>query len=326
MWRSGVALLAPLLAAAGLFPSLPAEAKDAYPSRAVKVVVPAAAGSTTDILARLVAEQLNHKWNKPVIVVNVSGGAMNIGAEQVARSPPDGYTLLVSPPSPIAFNHLLYRDLAYDPRSFVTVAALARVPNVLVARKDLPASSARELIAHAKANPGKVTYASQGAGSTAHLSAAQLEMLAGIEMVHVPYRGAQPALNDLIGGHVDIFFDTVATSTPLFRAGKIKILGIASPERLPALPDVVTIAESALPGFRSVTWFALVAPPKTPRALVEKINRDVVEGLGKPEVAEKLGKLMLEPIGGTPAAGAKFIADEAELWGKVIREQHIEAK
>jgi tripartite-type tricarboxylate transporter receptor subunit TctC len=299
-----------------------AEAQDAFPARAVKLVVPAAPGSTTDTLARLTGDQLSQKWGRPVIVENISGGAMNVGTAAVARATPDGYTLLVAPPAPIALNHLLYRDLAYDPRQFVPIALLAKVSNVLVVRKDL-ASSVQDLIAQAKASPGKFTYASQGAGSTAHLSASQLEMLAGIKLVHVPYRGAQPALNDVIAGHVDMFFDTLTTSVPLHRAEKLKILAVASPDRSAALSDVPTIAESGLPGFRSITWFALVAPPATPQAVSEKINRDVDEILKRPEITAKLRELMLEPGGGTSAAAAKFFAEEADLWGKVIKETNL---
>src|SRR5262244_969869 len=177
-------------------PSSPA--KEPYPSRTVKIVVPAIAGSTTDALARIVADQLNQKWGKAAIVENIPGGAMNIGALSVARVAPDGYTLLIAPPSPLSFNHLLYRDPGYEPGKFVPITMLAKIPNVLVVRKDLPASTLRELIDYAKANPGKLSYASQGVGSTAHLSAAQLEVRAGIKMVHVPYRGAQPALTDVV--------------------------------------------------------------------------------------------------------------------------------
>jgi tripartite-type tricarboxylate transporter receptor subunit TctC len=299
-----------------------ASAQDAFPTRSVKIVVPAAAGSTTDTLARLLADQLNQKWGRPVVVENISGGAMNVGAAAVARAAPDGYTLLVAPPAPIALNHLLYRELAYDPRQFVPLALLAKVSNVLVVRKDL-AKSIGELVAHAKANPGKLTYASQGAGSTAHLSASQLEMRAGVKLVHVPYRGAQPALNDVIAGHVDMFFDTLTTSVPLHRADKLRIIAVASPERSAVLPDVPTIAESGLPGFRSITWFGLVAPPNTPKPVSEKINRDVDEVLKRPEITARLREFSLEPGGGTPAAAAKFFADEAELWGKVIKETNL---
>jgi tripartite-type tricarboxylate transporter receptor subunit TctC len=300
-----------------------AGAEEAYPDHTVKIVVPSAGGSTTDTLARIVAEQLAQTWGKPVIVENISGGGMIVGTSQVAHAPPDGYTLLVSPPSPITFNHLLYRELPYEPSRFAPVSLLARVPNALVVKNDLPAGNVKELIAYAKANPGKVTYGSQGAGSTAHLSAGQLEMLAGVKMVHIPYRGAVAALNDVVAGHIDMFFDTVTTSTPMFRAGKVKILGVGGTERSPLLPEVPTIAESGVPGFRSVTWFAIVAPPGTPAALAEKISRDVVEGLARPEVKDKLARLTLEPIAGTPAAATRFFAEETALWGKVIKENHV---
>jgi len=212
-------------------------AQEPYPSRTVKIVIPSAPGSTTDTLARLVADQLSQKWGKATIVENIPGGVMNIGASAVARAAPDGYTLLVAPPSPLSFNHLLYRDPGYDPGKFVPITLLAKIPNVLVVRKELPASSLKELIDYAKANPGKLTYASQGVGSTAHLSAAQLEVRTGIQMVHVPYRGAQPALTDVVAGHVDMFFDTLATSVPLYRDNKVKPMGVA--ERPSSISDAV---------------------------------------------------------------------------------------
>src|ERR1700693_648168 len=264
-----------LLALIGLWHADRVRAQDSFPSHIVRLGVPPAGGSTTDTLARLLADKLGHAWPQSVIVENISGGAMNVGAEHVARSAPDGYTLMVSPPSPVSINHLLYRELGYDPRQFVAVALLAKVPNALVVRKDLPAGSIKELIAYAKANPGKLTYGSAGAGATAHLSASQLEVLAGIKMVHVPYRGAVPALNDVIAGHIDMFFDTLTTSVPFWRGGKVNILGVADSERSATVPDIPTIAESGLPGFRSITWFALVAPPGTPAATVAKINTDV---------------------------------------------------
>ena len=323
MHKFTLAITAALAAALAAFTTAQAAAQDAYPSRTVRIVVPSAAGSTTDILARLIADQLSTAWGKPVVVENMAGGAMNIGSEHVARAAPDGYTMMVAPPSPIAFNHLLYRNLNYDPRKWVMVAALVKVPNVLVVRKDHPASSVPELIGYAKANPGKVNYASQGVGSTAHLSASQLELAAGIKMVHVPYRGAQPALTDVMAGHVDMFFDTVATSLPLHRGGKIKILGIASSERFAAVPEIPTIAEQGYPGFRSVTWFGLVAPPGTPAVLADKINKDVDAAFKKKDVEARLSKLMLEVIGGTSANGAKFVADEAALWGRVIKDNNI---
>jgi len=319
-------MLAALALAAPIALASPRVQAEDFPSGVVKLVVPAAAGSTTDTLARLTADQLAQKWGKPAVVENVAGGAMNIGAERVARAAPDGHTLMVAPPAPLAFNHLLFRDLGYDPRSFVPITLLAKVPNVLVVRNDLPADTVEELIAYARANPGKLSYASQGAGSTAHLSASQLEMLAGIEMVHVPYRGAMPALNDVIAGHVDLFFDTLTTSVPLMRGGKLRILAVAAAERSAALPDVPTLQESGLAGFRSITWFGLVAPPATPAELAAHVSRDAVEVLRDKDVDEKLRELRLEPGGTTPAETARFFADEADLWGKVIRQARIPAQ
>jgi tripartite-type tricarboxylate transporter receptor subunit TctC len=300
-----------------------ARAQAPFPNHVVKIVLPVLPGSTTDILARLIANQLSEKWDKPVIVENMPGAAMNIGSEYVAHAAPDGYTLLLCPPSPLAIQQLLYHNLRYDPTKFVPIALLTKIANVLDVRPKFPAKDVQGLIAYAKANPGKLTYASQGVGSTAQLSGAELEVLAGIKMVHVPYHGAQPALTDLMGGNVDMFFDTLATSTPLFHAGKVTILGVASPERDSALPDVPTIAEQGLPGFRSITWFALAGPPGLPAALADKINRDTDAILKKPEIVSKLRALQLEPMGGTTADATKFIGGETQLWGRVIKEAHI---
>jgi tripartite-type tricarboxylate transporter receptor subunit TctC len=312
-----------LIAGAACVLAHPSAAQEPYPSRTVKIVIPSAPGSTTDTLARLVADQLGQRWGKATIVENIAGGAMNIGAASVARAAPDGYTLFVAPPSPLSFSHLIYKDLGYDPAKFVPITLLAKIPNVLVVRKELPAASLKELIAYAKANPGKLTYASQGVGSTAHLSGAQLEALAGIKMVHVPYRGAQPALTDVVAGHVDMFFDTLATSVPLYRNGTVKLLGVADLQRAAAVPEVPTFSEAGLPGFKSITWFGLVAPPATPLALAEKINRDAVDILKRKEVGETLRKLSLEAGATSPSETTAFFADEAALWSKVIKEAGI---
>ena len=298
-----------------------ARAQDAYPTQPVKIIVPFPPGSTTDTLARIVADQLGRKWDKAIVVENISG--MNIGAERVARSAPDGYTLMVSPPSPLTINKLLYHDLPYDPDKLVPITLLATVPNVLDVRNDFPGKSVQELIAYAKANPGKVTFASQGVGSTAQLSAAMLEQMGGIKMLHVPYRGALPALNDVIAGHVDMFFDTATTSVPLFHGGRLRILAVGSTKRLAALPDIPTVQETGLPGFRSITWFALAAPPGTPAPLVTKINGDTVDILKDPAVSSKLRALQLEPSATSPEETARFFADELKLWGKVIKDANI---
>jgi tripartite-type tricarboxylate transporter receptor subunit TctC len=298
-------------------------AQEPYPSHVVKIVLPVLPGSTTDIMARLVADQLSQKWGKPVIVENMPGAAMNIGSEYVAHADPDGYTLLLCPPSPLSIQQLLYHDLKYDPTKFVPIALLAKIANVLAVRPDFPAASVQDLITYGKANPGKLTFASQGVGSTAHLSGSELEVLGGIKMVHVPYHGAQPALTDVMAGNVDMFFDTLTTSVPLYRAGKLKLLGVASAERSKDVPEIPTIAESGIPGFRSITWFAIAAPPGTPAPLAEKINRDVADILQKPEVTAKIQSLRLDVMGGTTADMAKFVGDETALWNRVITEAHI---
>ena len=310
--------------ATGAFCCDPISAQDPYPARTVRIVVPSAPGSTTDTLARIVADRLARKWGKPVIVENVAGGAMNAGAANVARAAPDGLTLMVAPPAPLTFNDLLYRDLGYRPNLFVPITLLAKIPNILVVRNDLPATSLTELIAYAKANPGRLSYASQGVGSTAHLSASQLEALAGIKMVHVPYRGAQPALTDVMAGNVDLFFDTPTTSAPLYRNKMIKILAVADLKRTPALLEVPTFSEAGLPGFRSITWFGLVAPPSTPAALADRINHDTVDVLASPEVNDRLHDLSLDPGATSRADTAKFFAEETALWSQVIKQAKID--
>jgi tripartite-type tricarboxylate transporter receptor subunit TctC len=316
---AALALMAVIAAWAGIV-----RAQDAYPSQPVRIIIPFPAGSTTDTLTRIVADQLNRKWGMAVIVENVPG--MNIGAERVARADPNGYTLLSSPPSALTINKLLYHDLPYDPDKLMPITLLATGPNVLDVRKDLPVNSVKELIAYAKANPGKLTYASQGVGSTAQLSSALLEQMADIKMLHVPYRGALPALNDVIAGHVDMFFDTATTSVPMFRSGQIKIIAVGSRKRIPALPEVPTMEEAGLADFRSITWFALAAPPGTPAALIARINRDTVEILKDPKVADRLHILQLDPGATSPEETARFFADELELWGKVIAQAHISVR
>jgi tripartite-type tricarboxylate transporter receptor subunit TctC len=298
-------------------------AQEPYPTHVVKIVLPVLPGSTTDILARLIAQHLSRKWGKPVIVENMAGAAMNLGSAYVAHAAPDGYTLLLCPPAPLAIQQLLYHNLQYDPTKFVPIALLAKIANVLDVRPNFPAGNVQGLIAYAKAHPAKLTFASQGVGSTAQLSGAELEMLGGIKMIHVPYHGAQPALTDVMAGNVDMFFDTLATSIPLFRAGKVKIIGVASPQRDRAIPDVPTIAEQGLPGFRSITWFAIAGPPGLPAALADKINRDTDDALQQPEIVAKLRALQLDPMLGGTADAKKFIGEETQLWGRVIKQSHI---
>jgi tripartite-type tricarboxylate transporter receptor subunit TctC len=315
--------LAAMAALAAVLASDNGRAQDSYPSRLVRIVVPYPAGGGTDTLARLIADQLGRKWGQSAIVENVGGAAGNIGAAEVARAAPDGYTLLLASPGPIATNSFLYRDMGYDPARWVPIALLATGPYVLVLRKNFEGSSIKDLIARAKADPGKITSATPGIGSVGHLATVQLEMLAGIKTSQIPYRGLGQAINDIIAGHVDMMFDTPTTSLPLHRDGKVKIVAVGTSERVRELPDIPTIAEEGLPGYRAVTWYAMVAPPQTPAAVADKLNTDLAEILGRPEVADKVRGIQMEPVTKTRAQATSFFAEEAQLWGKVIKAANI---
>jgi tripartite-type tricarboxylate transporter receptor subunit TctC len=310
-------VLAVLLTAAG-----PAFA-DAYPSKQVRMIVPFPAGGSADILCRIVAERLAEAWSQPVIVDNRAGAGGNVGAEIVYRAESDGYTVLCSPPGPLSINHNLYKSLPYDWLRFVPVTVLALVPNAISARIDLPAQSAQELIAYARSNPGKVTYASQGNGSTSHLSAQMLATMPGIELVHVPYKGEGPALVDLSAGRVDIFIGNISAALRFERSKQLKFLGVASRTRSPVAPDVPSAPEIGLPGLVSSAWFALVLPPGTSQAIVDKINADAAAALRQPDVRRRFLELGAEPQGDGAAATAAFIKSEEARWREVIRSANV---
>ena len=311
-------LLAALLLAAG-----PAVAQGAYPTKQVRMVVPFPAGGSADILCRIVGEKLGAAWNQPVIVDNRAGAGGTVGAEIVYRAEPDGYTMLCSPPGPLSINHNLYKTMPYDWAKFVPITVLAVVPNTISARIDLPANTAQELIAYARANPGKVTYASQGNGSTSHLSAQMLATMAGIEMVHIPYKGEGPALVDLTAGRVDIFIGNISAALRFEKARQLKFLGVASRTRSPVAPDVPSASEIGLPDLISSAWFALVVPPGTPPAIVQKINADAAAALKLPDVRSRFLELGAEPQGDTEAATAAFIKAEEVRWREVIRSANV---
>jgi tripartite-type tricarboxylate transporter receptor subunit TctC len=320
---TGTKIGLPLLAAVLLAAAAPAAAQD-YPTRIVKIVVPNPAGSGTDILARVLADQLSRKWANSVIVENASGVASgNVAAAEVARAAPDGYTLMICPPGPISTNGLMYKNMNYDPGKWVVISHLTTVPYVLVLRKDFPASTVAQFIAAAKAKPKTITSASAGPGSSGTLAADNLERMADIQFVTVPYRGLGPAMKDVVAGQVDMMFDTLTTSLPLHRGGTVKIVGVGTDQRVAALPDVATIAEAGLPGFRSITWFGLVAPPGTPDAIADKINRDVVAILKSSEVGDKLRNMQMQPVGSSRSEAAAFFADETKYWGKIVKDANV---
>jgi len=315
------AALAALLAWAAA--PAPAQAQADFPSRVVKVIVPYPPGGGTDLLARVLADQLGRKWGQSVIVENVGGAGGNIGAAEVARAAPDGYTLLLASPGPIATNAYMYKNMSYDPEKWAPIAVLATSPYVLVVSPHFDAKNLADVIAQAKAKPGQLTSATPGVGSAGQLATIEFEMLANVKLLQVPYKGLGPAVADVLGGNVNMMFDMLATSLPLQQAGKEKIVAVGSTERVKALPDVPTLAEAGITGYRAVTFFGMVAPPGTPDALADKINADVVYCLNQPEMIEKTKALGMDLAPGSRAEAAKFFASERELWGKVIKQADI---
>lgn len=289
-----------------------------YPARPIRIIVPSPGGATTDTLARLVAGKLQEKWGQPVIVDDRGGAAGNIGAEEASKAPPDGYTLLFSYPAPLVVNKTLYTKLSYDPDSFVPISLVASVPLVLAVTPNLAAADVGQLIAFAKAHPNQLNYASQGYGTTGHLAGELFKSMAGVEIVHVPYKGSTPALTDLLGGQVQMMFIELSTVLSQIEAGKLRALAVGSIARSPSLPDVPAMAE-VLPGFQALTWFGMVAPPATQAGLVGKLSSAVAEAIREPDVAKRFVDINATAVGDTPAEMADFLHQERERWGKVIR-------
>jgi tripartite-type tricarboxylate transporter receptor subunit TctC len=311
------------LAAVLLTPgSLPAQEAN-YPSRPIKIISSSPAGGGVDLSARIVADHLQKLWGQPVTVENRTGGSNNIAGEAVARSEPDGYTLLATPPNIVTANAALFKNLNYDPAALEPVAILAMGANVLAVKNDLPVKNVTEWIAYAKANPGKMSYASQGNGSTSHLTMELLKSRTGTAVTHVPYRGAAPAVTDISGGHVDTMFCDLGTILPLYQAGKVRLIAAAGLKRIPQLPDIPTIDEQGVKGFNSSTFFSLMAPPKTPAAIRDKLNKAIVAAMQTPEVQAKLQSIYVDSSNFDTKQMGDFIKSEAKLWGDVIRSAKI---
>ena len=297
-----------------------AEPVSAFPSKPVRLVVPFTPGGSTDILARAVGQKLSESWGQPVVVDNRPGAGGIIGMETVAKAAPDGYTLVMGHVGTLAANPALYKSLPYDPvKDFAPVTLIARVPNVLVVGPAVQSRTVGELIALAKSRPGKLDYGSGGNGSAAHLATEYFKLKSGVDLQHIPYKGTAPALQDLLGGQIALMITGLPPVLPHAKSGKLRILGVASAQRLRQLPDIPTIAESGVPGFEATQWYGILAPAATPKDVVAKLNREIAKALGDPAVAARLADEGADPAPGTPEQFATFIASEIELWGKVIR-------
>jgi tripartite-type tricarboxylate transporter receptor subunit TctC len=305
----------------GLAAASSAGAQD-YPTRAVKIIVPFPAGGSADVVPRIVGEWLSRRWGQPVVIENRPGAAGNIGAELAYKAEPDGYTLLSAPAPPLVINQNLYPRLNFDPAQFEKIAVLVRIPNSLVVTPKFPPKTVAEVITYAKANPGKINAATQGNGTTSHLTSEMFQMMAGVQFQQVPYTGTAPALNDLVAGSVEIMFDNLGVSLQLVNGDKLRLLAVASPKRMASLPNVPTIAET-LPGFESEAFYAIVAPPKTPVAIVNKINADINEALRQPELAPRFAALSAVTVGGTPKETTDYMQAEVERWNKVIKAANV---
>jgi tripartite-type tricarboxylate transporter receptor subunit TctC len=314
-------IVASLLCASGAS----AQSAGDFPNRPIRIIVCVPAGGGVDTVTRIVANGLQGKLGQPVIVENRAGAGGNIGAEAVFTAAPDGYTLLGAQPAPLTVNPLLYKEMSFDPAKFEPVAIMTSIANVMLVRADFPAKTPQEFVAYAKANPGKINYASQGIGTTSHLTAALFETVTGTKLVHVPYKGTAPALNDIIAGHVDMIFMELASAIKLHESGRARILAVATTKRIDTLPNIPTLDEAGVKGFESGTWNAIAAPPKTPPAIIAKLNAAINEVLKSPEAQAHFAAINLRAAGGSAAEAKAFITKETEVWGGVIKAAGVPA-
>jgi tripartite-type tricarboxylate transporter receptor subunit TctC len=299
-----------------------AVAQSDYPNRTIKIIVPVPPAPTLDSLPRLIASGLSKRWGVPVTIDNRPGAAQNLGAEAVARAEPDGYTLLSAPKGPLVISQHVYSKLGFDPSAFVPVSIFATQPTVLVASPNAPFSTLRELMAFARANPGRVNYGSAGTGGPLHLMVEILDAAAGIRLVHVPYKGLAPAETDLLAGHIDLMFDNLGNCLEYIKEGRLKALGVTSETRIAELPDVPAIAES-FPDFVFSEWFAIVAPPKTSPEIAAKLSQAIGETLRLPEVAQRFREVSVTPVGSSPDEAAALLKQETERWRKAVAQLGI---
>jgi tripartite-type tricarboxylate transporter receptor subunit TctC len=304
-----------------------AAAADAYPAKPLRFVVAFPPGGGTDIIARSIAQKLAERIAQQVVVDNRPGAGGNIGTDMVAKSAPDGYTLLMGSAGPLAINASLFGKMPFDPiKDLAPVTLAASTPNVLVVHPALRAATLKELIALAKARPGEINFASSGHGTPAHLAGELFNLMAGVKMVHVPYKGAAPALADLLGGQVQIMFSTMPPALPHVRDGKLRALAVTSAKRSPAAPELPTVDETALPGFEANTWHGVVVPAGTPGAIVARLNREIVAILHLPDVVERFSSQGAEALGSTPEEFAAYIKSETLKWAKVVRDSGAKAE
>jgi len=313
-----------VLAATALIAAAPATvlAQAGYPSHAIKFIVPVPPGNMLDAMPRIIGDKLLPRWNLPVIVENRPGAASNLGTEMVFKSPPDGYTLLVSPPGPLAISQHVYTRLGFDPSQFIPVSELVRFPFLLIANNNFPVSNLQELIARAKANPDKVTFATPGVSSTPHLTMEKLSRAAGVRFVHVPYQGLSPALNDLLGGHVNVMFDTPGNIMGHVRDGQVKLLAVTGAKRLAEYPAIPALGDT-YSGVVHEDWFAVVAPPRTPSQIADKLSQAIAETLKLPDVAKRISEAGFTSVGSSPAQTAAMIKAESEKFRPIITEAGI---
>ena len=314
--------------ALGLLALTPLAAQaQAFPTKAITIIVPFSAGGTTDILARVLGQFISKDLGQPVIIDNRAGAGGNIGTQLVARAAPDGHTILMGTVGTHAINQSLYPKLAFDPiKDFAPITRVALVPNLLVANPAQPFKTVKELMAYAKANPGKVTFGSSGSGTSIHLSGELFKQMAGVDIQHVAYKGSAPAVNDLLGNHIAIMFDNMPSAISHVKAGKLRPLAVTTAQRSPALPDVPTIAEAGVPGYEATSWFGLLAPAKTPAPIVARLNAVILKALADPDVKKKLLEQGAEPAGETPAQFAAFIGSETVKWGKIVKQSGATAQ